>query len=302
MSSKPERSTADAGPKAKANKALTVLWDELQAWQQDNHYITSGYRPASNSYRQSAASIGYLHNETVNIWTHLLGAVGAVATSFWLYRAVKPRYDLATTEDVFAFSCFFIGAVVCLGMSATFHTISNHSQHVAKFGNQLDYMGIVALIWGSFIPSVYYGFKAYPHLVHTYWTMISTAAVVVFTVIFYPKFRSPQWRPLRAGAFVAMGLMAIFPSIHGLLLYGLAQLELRIGFSWLVTQGVLYITGAAIYAARIPERWKPGQFDLFGSSHQIFHVLVVLAAATHLVGLLKAFDYEHGFRSSLSSG
>lgn len=53
--------------------------------------------------------------------------------------------------------------------------------------------------------------------------------------------------------------------------------------------------------ARIPERWRPGAFDIWGSSHQIFHVLVVLAAATHLVGLLKAFDYEHSFRSGVIS-
>ena len=41
----------------------------------------------------------------------------------------------------------------------------------------------------------------------------------------------------------------------------------------------------------------PGTFDIWGSSHQIFHVLVLLAAATHFFGLVKAFDYEHGFRA-----
>ncbi len=51
----------------------------------------------------------------------------------------------------------------------------------------------------------------------------------------------------------------------------------------------------------MPERWFPGAFDLVGSSHQIFHVLVVLAATAHLVGLLKAFDYEHRYRSGLMS-
>ena len=45
--------------------------------------------------------------------------------------------------------------------------------------------------------------------------------------------------------------------------------------------------------ARFPERMKPGSFDIWGSSHQIFHILVLLAAATHLNGLLKAFDYNH---------
>ena len=43
--------------------------------------------------------------------------------------------------------------------------------------------------------------------------------------------------------------------------------------------------------ARIPERWMPGTFDLVGSSHQIFHVLVVMAACSHLVGLLKAAEH-----------
>ena len=68
------------------------------------------------------------------------------------------------------------------------------------------------------------------------------------------------------------------------------------GLDWVVLQGALYVTGAGIYAARIPEKWRPGHFDIWGSSHQIFHVLVVLAAASHLVGVVKAFDYEHSHR------
>ena len=36
--------------------------------------------------------------------------------------------------------------------------ISSHSQRVAAFGNQLDYLGIVILMWGFTIPTVYYGF------------------------------------------------------------------------------------------------------------------------------------------------
>ena len=48
------------------------------------------------------------------------------------------------------------------------------------------------------------------------------------------------------------------------------------------------------FQARWPERSWPGSFDIWGSSHQIFHVLVVMAAASHLYGLLKTFDYHHG--------
>lgn len=97
--------------------------------------------------------------------------------------------------------------------------------------------------------------------------------------------------------FVMMGLSAVVPIVHGLQLYGLEQLRKTIGLDWVVLQGVLYMLGAGIYAARVPEKWSPGRFDIWGSSHQIFHVLVVMAAASHLVGLIKGFDYEHSQRT-----
>ena len=48
--------------------------------------------------------------------------------------------------------------------------------------------------------------------------------------------------------FVAMGLSAVVPVLHGLQLYGYEQLEKQIGLSWVVLQGALYIAGAALYA------------------------------------------------------
>jgi adiponectin receptor len=65
------------------------------------------------------------------------------------------------------------------------------------------------------------------------------------------------------------------------------------GLFYLVLQGVLYIVGATIYALRIPERFAPGNFDILGSSHQIFHGFVLAAAVTHFIGLCKAYEYRH---------
>ena len=93
--------------------------------------------------------------------------------------------------------------------------------------------------------------------------------------------------------FVGMGLSAVFPVLHGLFLFGIDQMRQQVGLVWLLLQGFLYILGAGIYAARVPERLRPGHFDILGSSHQIFHILVVCAAVAHLTGLLKAFDYRH---------
>jgi adiponectin receptor len=158
---------------SKLEAKLTYLWHELDPWQQDNQYIYSGYRSASNSFSKSWQSLGYLHNETVNIYTHLLGAVLALISGGVIYNILAPRYTTASREDVYVFGCFFLGAVACLGMSATYHTISNHSHEVAIWGNKLDYLGIVFMIWGSFIPMMYYAFQEEPQLMRTYWAMVS---------------------------------------------------------------------------------------------------------------------------------
>lgn len=157
----------------RVENALLVLWDDLPSWQQDNQYILSGYRAASGSFKKSFASLGYIHNETVNIYTHLIGALVFITLGYWAHSAIRPRYESATTADIIVFACFFAGAAFCLGMSATYHAISNHSPEVASFGNKLDYVGIVLLTTGSFIPTIYYGFYCHPHLQEFYWTMVS---------------------------------------------------------------------------------------------------------------------------------
>lgn len=152
---------------------LTLLWAKLEGWQQDNYYIHSGYRSPSSSYRKSISSLTYLHNESVNIYTHLLGSLAFLVASIALYFFLAPRHaTTASKTDVRVFACFFAGAVTCLGMSAAFHLFSNHSRAVQQLGNKLDYLGIVFLIWGSFIPSIYYGFGCHPALITRYWTMV----------------------------------------------------------------------------------------------------------------------------------
>ena len=161
-------------PEKKLENVLTVLWDDLPSWLQDNHYIHSGYRPPSASFQKSFASLGYIHNESVNIYSHLLGAIIFSVAGVVIYTAFRPRYESAASSDVLAFGCFFAGAAICMGMSATYHAISNHSHNVSRLGNKLDYVGIVFLITGSFIPSIFYGFYCQPHLQELYWTMVST--------------------------------------------------------------------------------------------------------------------------------
>ena len=166
-----EAAEATTRPARRPTRPFLLNWSDLQPWQQDNHYILTHYRPPTYSYMGCFQSLFYLHNESVNIHSHLLGTFLFFFTGVSVY--LFESYDVAVS-DILAFSCFFMGAVTCLGTSAIFHLISNHSPEVARFGNQLDYVGIVALITGSFIPSVYYGFHCEPRLQQRYWAMVGS--------------------------------------------------------------------------------------------------------------------------------
>ncbi|KAK9275887.1 hypothetical protein L1049_023161 [Liquidambar formosana] len=79
----------------------------------------------------------------------------------------------------------------------------------------------------------------------------------------------------------------LLPSIGAIHIY-LCPLDMN--SLWLL----VYAAGAGFYITRIPERWKPGAFDIAGHSHQIFLVLVVAGALAHSAAPLVVMDWRRG--------
>lgn len=109
---------------------VLITYNSLPPWRQDNHFILTHYRPESGSYAKSLQSLFYLHNESVNIHSHLLGVFlfAFISLSLFLFER-----DNVRTGDIVAFGLFFCGAIVCLGISAGYHLISNHSPEVQSY-------------------------------------------------------------------------------------------------------------------------------------------------------------------------
>ncbi|KAK8083112.1 hypothetical protein PG996_001893 [Apiospora saccharicola] len=251
-------------------------WDDLSAWRRDNQFLLRG---ASTSGR--------------TCWAAAPSAVVGGLALYHGFEFVAPRYASASPRDLLVFGCFFAGAVACLGMSATFHTVMNHSPDVAKWGNKLDYSGIVCLIVGSYVPALYYGLFCLPDLMTPYMYGIFVLGAGCGIVSWVEFFRTPSWRPYRTMMFVGLGVSGVLPICHALTTYGYEGLDQRMGLSWVLQEGFLYIFGAFLYAVRWPERSFPETFDIWGSSHQLFHILILFAALSHLIGMAKAFDYHH---------
>ncbi|KAF9149990.1 hypothetical protein BG015_008197 [Linnemannia schmuckeri] len=268
-------------------------WDELPVWMRDNPAIFTGYRRPTFSYAKCAASLGFLHNESVNVWSHLIGAIACIVVAPLAYFKIFHVLQTVHWTDVMHFYIFMAGAIVCLSMSALFHLFSCHSEPVCHQWNRCDYVGIVFLITGSFYPAIFYGFYCFRTFQIMYIAMISIFGGATIIAVTKPIFRTPQYRWIRSCLFLAMGLSAVFPVVHGLVLYGFQLARKAIALDYMLLMGFFYVLGAILYGTRTPERFFPGKFDHFGSSHQIFHVCVLFGVLTHFLGVTKAMEFWH---------
>ncbi|VIO86976.1 Uncharacterized protein BM_BM2728 [Brugia malayi] len=257
-------------------------FEYLPEWLQDNEYLRHGHRPPLPSFAQCFRSILSIHTETGNIWTHLIGCLAFALLAAWFMT--RPDTDIRFQEKV-VFSFFFAGAIICLGMSFTFHTVSCHSVAVVRIFCKLDYLGISLLIIGSFVPWLYYGFYCRREPKITYIAMVCVLGLGAVIVSLWDKFSESRYRPLRAGVFLAMGCSGVVPTIHFMITDGVRTLFEDAAFHWLLLMASLYIFGTLLYATRIPERFFPGKCDILFQSHQLFHICVVIAAFVHYYGI-----------------
>ncbi len=60
-------------------------------------------------------------------------------------------------------------------------------------------------------------------------------------------------------------------------------------------EALVYGIAAFFFVTRFPESAWPGKFDIWLGSHQIFHVLVVVASVVHIMGVWNAYawNYRH---------
>ncbi|KRF83804.1 adiponectin receptor protein isoform X2 [Drosophila virilis] len=261
----------------------------LPKWLQDNDFLHRGHRPPLPSFRACFKSIFRVHTETGNIWTHLLGCIAFIGVA--LYFVSRPTVEIQFQEKL-VFGAFFMGAIICLGFSFAFHTLSCHSVEIGRLFSKLDYCGIALLIMGSFVPWLYYGFYCHYQPKVIYLSVVCVLGCLSIIVSLWDKFSEPALRPLRAGVFMSFGLSGVIPAIHYSIMEGWLSQISRASLGWLILMGLLYILGALLYALRVPERWFPGKFDIWFQSHQLFHVLVIAAAFVHYHGISEMAMYR----------
>ncbi|KAI0835218.1 hemolysin-III channel protein-like protein Izh2 [Hypoxylon sp. FL0890] len=273
-------------------------WEDLPAWKQrGSEHLRTGYRPECDSLCSCLRSWLYIHNETVNIFSHIVGAITFFALPIYVFGIeVPPRYKLATMADFLVCSTYFLGVGICFTFSTLFHTFMCHSEVVYSLGVKLDYQGILLLMWGANVPLIYYSMPCDLGEQAAYWTLNTTLAGLCSFATFHPSIGGPHLGHVRAGLFATFGFCSVIaPILIGILKHGFEEQSRRVGLAWIGATALFNGLGVIVYALKFPERWYPRTFDLFGASHQLMHIMVVLAALTYTEAMMQAFDFHHQY-------
>jgi len=278
------RKTSEESPREETSsprqlKPRICALNEIPEYQKGNIYIWTGYR-LNFTFRDTLLSLFAMHNETLNIWTHLLGYF----LFLWLtiYSLCTWLYEATITDKIMFLAWGFAAQFQNLA-STFFHWFGCVNTRFWKLGCKLDYMAISVLVIGSMWPIFNYVFYCHPYWKFVYTGVMSALGVGSIFFAWHPYFQTPNFHMLRALSFIGMALIPILAGPHVLMHISFEELYPA---GWrLLMMGACYIGGAFIYASHVPERNMPGRFDHGLNSHVIWHCLTIAAALWHYYAL-----------------
>jgi hemolysin III len=179
--------------------------------------------------------------------------------------ARTPNFLCLITAGIYSFTLLLL-----FGVSALYHRPNWNPRARARM-RRLDHAAIFALIAGSAVPIALVGVGGMQG--RSLLTVIIAGAMVgVVRCLLW--ITAPKW--LSTILYVLVACLSV-PFLMDLKA-GLGGT----GLTLLLVGGLIYIFGAVIYAVKRPNPWP----HFFGY-HEIFHILVVIAAAFHFVVILR---------------
>ena len=231
-----------------------------------NPFVTNGYRFYKLSFWQSIYSLFYLHNETLNILTH-----GAPFIYFLLFMPRHIPWDLIDYH--FLAYLHITGCVAPWLGSCVYHTFMNHRSGVDLYQKLLkwDVIGIWITQSLGASTTIYTSLILYPFWLQ--FIFIFLYSLIAIRALQHTLLASGVWkRRLGFAILVGMRVLAFILRLNAI------EIGQASPLIHTIMQEIWPIIGALISAARIPERWYPGYFDLALNSHNLLHIFAVIGA------------------------
>ncbi|XP_021694745.1 progestin and adipoQ receptor family member 4 isoform X1 [Aedes aegypti] len=274
------------------NKLLTppddlLQWKDMPQHLQFNPYVLTGYRPLQG-VKGCLSSLFYVHNETINILTHGIPIVYILAT----VPAMMPWEK----EYRFLSWCHLVGSVAPWCGSFVYHLFMNLELGESAYYRllQLDMLGI----WIS------QSFGALPMVTATVyclgwplkWLIIISYSMLCIWGLYKAMTASSPWQ--RRLCFLLPFMMRIMLTLLRISKLGGGNPS---SLTHVFLQDAVSAVGGVIGAMHIPEKWFPGSVDIYLNSHNIMHVLVVMAVYSMHQATIRDIEWMQNAECSRSN-
>ncbi|KAI8852292.1 hemolysin-III related-domain-containing protein [Chytridium lagenaria] len=243
-------------------------FEEVPRYMQDNCYIREKYR-SGFSYKENWMSLIHLHNESGNIWSHVLAtflfivlAAAFAGGATFLWSGLDSSQITLADRAIVCF--FFVVSAFTFWSSSLFHLHLSHSvEAYLKYGC-LDYSGISASVCANGITILFYLFRCSPIRMVPW---LISIVLINLVGVFGPLFKfwpTAVFRPYRAIIYIASAVISMAPIIH----FGTTREAMSLITHGFAVEGFclmlgIYTFGVVVYVGHLPERFAPGRFDVY---------------------------------------
>ncbi|KAM4630769.1 progestin and adipoQ receptor family member VII, a [Polymixia lowei] len=246
-------------------------------------YVHFGYRPLHQSWRYYFLSLFQRHNETINIWTHLLGFLVILVKFCQLAETV----DFVRDPHSWPLVILILSSMNYTACSVVAHLLGGKSEFCHYIFFFLDYIGVAQYQYGSAVVHFYYAVE------ETWHRHVQGIFMPIVTVLCclsclgcccgkYCNHSLPAW-VRKVGQVVPSALAYAWdtsPVFQRLFFWSTASEDPALTYHF--GQVAFFLSSAFFFTHPLPERWFPGHCDFVGQGHQIFHVLLVLCTLNQI--------------------
>jgi adiponectin receptor len=247
--------------------------------------VTGRYR-SGGSYVDNLWSLFRLHTETVNCWTMIIMSLLSVTGTTYVVTSSSSMDPMA----VLVFGAFTSAAVIHLPFSVGYHLFTSMRRQVFNRWRRYD---IVAIFNVSVLLTFSLSFYVLP-----WWGCLMNTVVAGIVAARNNAYirripdeldLDPAEQSVRVASIV---LCYWFPMALAL---GRDALDSRFTVSSAAALGVLagLVSSSWAYSTAWPQRLSPGSFDVWGHSHQLMHVGVMVCHVLEFAFIWDNWQRSH---------
>ncbi|XP_068560711.1 progestin and adipoQ receptor family member VII, a [Cebidichthys violaceus] len=266
-------------------------------------YVCTGYRPLNQNWRYYFLSLFQCHNETVNVWTHLLAFLVILVK----FRQLAETVDFVGDPHSWPLLILFLSSLTYSAFSAAAHLLAGKSElchHVFFF---LDYVGVAQYQYGSAVVHFYYAVDESLHRCVRGVFMPAAAVLSCLSCLgcCYGKYCNhslPTWvRKVCQAVPSAIAYMWDSSPVAQRLASRPASGDDDPAIVYHFGQVAFFLSCSFFFTFPLLERCFPGRCNFVGQSHQLFHVFLSCCTlcqihASHLdyAGRRELYSRLHG--------